>query len=149
MRSRSANCLAVCLVLAPFLAGCSLTAGTAGQGVWGSSFDDPNTKVAGAEANTAISVLVNNEFGDALQPSDRAAAEQAQTRALRARGSGVSVSWQNGRTGRSGQVRPGPVYSVNDTRCREFTHEMVLGGDTLKARGTACEVGRGVWQVIG
>ncbi|WP_299811969.1 RT0821/Lpp0805 family surface protein [uncultured Roseibium sp.] len=115
----------------------------------GSFFGDPKSGVAGSEANTAISVLVNNELGEALEPSDRRAAEDAQDRALRARGLGVSVAWQNERTGRSGQVRPGPVYFVNETSCREFTHEMVLQGRVLQARGTACETDRGAWQVIG
>ena len=145
MRLRGATCVA----LATVLAGCSLTSGSKQSSGWGSFFGDPNANVAGTEANTAISVLVNNEFGDALDPSDRRAAEAAQNRALRARGVGVSVAWQNERTGRSGQVRPGPVYFVNDTSCREFTHEMVLNGQVLKARGAACETERGNWQVIG
>ncbi len=126
-----------------------MTSGGNSPSGFGSFFGDPNADVAGSEANTAISVLVNNEFGEALDPSDRRAAEDAQRRALRSRGLGVSVAWQNDRTGRSGQVRPGPVYTVNDTKCREFTHEMVLQGRTLQARGTACESGRGDWMVIG
>ncbi|TYC67186.1 hypothetical protein FMN63_13895 [Stappia sp. BW2] len=145
MRLRGASCLGLALVLA----GCSMTSGSKDSNAWGTFFGDPNANVAGSEANTAISVLVNNEFGDALEPSDRRAAEDAQNRALRARGLGVSVAWQNDRTGRSGQVRPGPVYFVNETSCREFTHEMVLQGRTLQARGTACETDQGNWQVIG
>jgi surface antigen len=139
----------ICLVSAVILGGCSISSGASGVGGWGSSFGDPQANVAGSEANKAISVFVNNEFGDALDPSDQKAAEKAQDRALRARGVGVSVSWQNDRTGRSGQVHPGPVYSVNETRCREFTHEMVLQGRVLQARGTACEVKQGKWKVIG
>ena len=138
-----------CIALATALAGCSMTSGSKDSTGWGSFFGDPNSNVSGSEANAAISVLVNNEFGDALEPSDRKAAENAQNRALRARGVGVAVAWQNEKTGRSGQVRPGPVYYVNETGCREFTHEMVLQGRTLQARGTACETERGSWQVIG
>ncbi|WP_428651054.1 RT0821/Lpp0805 family surface protein [Roseibium sp.] len=145
MRLRSATGL----VLATVLAGCSMTSGATQPGGWGSFFGDPNSNVSASEANAAISVLVNNEFGEALDASDRRAAEDAQNRALRARGVGAAVAWQNERTGRSGQVRPGPVYFVNDTSCREFTHEMVLQGRVLKARGTACETDRGTWQVIG
>ncbi|MEP3049654.1 MAG: RT0821/Lpp0805 family surface protein [Roseibium sp.] len=140
---------AICLLTAVLLGGCSIASGQNGLGSWGSSFGDPAASAAESEANVAISVLVNNEFGDALDGSDRRAAEKAQNRALKARGVGVAVSWQNERTGRSGQVRPGPVYSVNETSCREFTHEMVLQGRTLQARGTACETSRGKWQVIG
>jgi surface antigen len=141
--------VATCLALATALAGCSLTSGSKEPAGWGSFFGDPNANVAGSEASAAISVLVNNEFGDALDASDRRAAEDAQDRALRARGVGISVAWQNERTGRSGQVRPGPVYFVNDTSCREFTHEMVLNGRVLQARGAACETDQGKWQVIG
>ncbi|POF32337.1 RT0821/Lpp0805 family surface protein [Roseibium marinum] len=140
---------ATCLALATVLAGCSMTSGSSDTAGLGSFFGDPKSDVAGSEANTAISVLVNNELGDALEPSDRRAAEDAQDRALRARGLGVAVAWQNERTGRSGQVRPGPVYFVNETSCREFTHEMVLQGRMLQARGTACETDKGAWQVIG
>lgn len=140
---------ALCLLTATLLGGCSIVSGANGAGGWGSSFGDPRGNVSGTEASAAISVLVNNEFGEALEPSDRRAAEQAQDRALRARGVGVSVAWQNDRTGRSGRVLPGPVYSVNETECREFTHEMVLQGRVLQARGTACEMDRGDWKVIG
>jgi len=145
MRMRTA----ICLLTATITGGCSIGSGPNGFGGWGSSFGDPRGGVAGTEANAAISVLVNNEFGDALEPSDRKAAEAAQDRALRARGLGVSVAWQNERTGRSGQVRPGPIYSVNNTHCREFTHEMVVQGRVLQARGTACEADEGTWKVIG
>ncbi|WP_420411254.1 RT0821/Lpp0805 family surface protein [Roseibium sp.] len=139
----------ICLMTAVLLGGCSIASGANGVGGWGSSFGDPRASVAGSEANKAISVFVNNELGEALEPSDKKAAEKAQDRALKARGVGVSVAWQNERTGRSGKVRPGPVYSVNETRCREFTHEMVLQGRVLQARGTACEVKQGRWKVIG
>ncbi|KZM47765.1 lipoprotein [Labrenzia sp. OB1] len=140
---------ATCVALAMVMAGCSMTSNSGDTAGLGSFFGDPKSGVAGSEANTAISVLVNNELGEALEPSDRRAAEDAQDRALRARGLGVAVAWQNERTGRSGQVRPGPVYFVNETSCREFTHEMVLQGRVLQARGTACETDRGAWQVIG
>lgn len=149
MRLRGATYVALATVLASFLAGCSLSSGSGEPGGWGTFFGDPNANGARSEASTAISVLVNNEFGDALEPSDRKAAEEAQERALKARGVGASVAWQNDQTGRSGQVRPGPVYFVNDTSCREFTHEMILNGRTLQARGAACESERGKWQVIG
>ncbi|MBN9669693.1 hypothetical protein JF539_05040 [Labrenzia aggregata] len=137
------------IALLVLLTGCSLSSGTRDTSGWGSFFGDPSANGTGAEAKAAYSVLVNNELGNALEPSDRRAAENAQTRALRARGVGSSVAWQNEKTGRSGQVRPGPVYFVNETSCREFTHEMVLRGRTLRARGTACETERGDWQVIG
>ncbi|TYC51973.1 hypothetical protein FMN50_19730 [Rhodobacterales bacterium] len=145
MLLRSGSCLAFAVVLA----GCSMTSGSTESSGWGSFFGDPKGTATGSQAKAAYSVLVNNELGDALEPSDRRAAEQAQNSALRARGLGATVAWQNDKTGRSGQVRPGPVYFVNETSCREFIHEMVLHGRALQARGTACETEAGDWQVIG
>ncbi|MTH98933.1 RT0821/Lpp0805 family surface protein [Roseibium sp. RKSG952] len=137
------------ILLATGLSGCGALSASQGTGnSWDTSFGASRATVADDEASTAIAVLVTNEFGQALDPSDRKAAAEAQKRALRARGTGASVAWQNGQTGRSGQVRPGPLYQVNDTACREFTHEMVLNGRVLTSRGTACREVNGTWQTI-
>ncbi len=135
------------LLVAAGLAGCSSVSGST-QGGWDSGFGAGGSAVSEEEASTAIAVLLNNELGQSLDASDHRAVAEAQKRALRARGVGVSVAWQNEKTGRSGQVRPGPVYQVNDTTCREFTHLMVVDGSQLTARGTACEQGDGSWKTL-
>lgn len=140
--------LSVLLLLAAGLAGCnSVSGGT--QGLWNSQFGADTTGVAKDEASTAIALLQSNEFGQSLDKSDQLAVAEAQKRALRSNGLGVSVAWQNEETGRSGHVRPGPVYQINDTTCREFTHEMVLNGVPLSSRGTACREEDGSWQTLG
>lgn len=126
------------------LAGCSSVSGDGQASSWAGS-----SGVAEAEASTAISVLLNNEFGQALDVSDHKAVAEAQRQALRSPGVGSAVAWQNSATGRSGQVRPGPVYQVNDTTCREFTHEMNLSNRHLVARGTACRQDDGSWKTLG
>lgn len=131
------------------LGGCTMTSGSSAPSAWGSSFGDPNANIAGSDGNSAISVLMNSEFADTLEQTDRRAAEQAQDRALRARGVGATIEWNNKRTGRSGKVRSGPVYEVNDTSCREFTHEIQIDEEILTARGAACKTERDKWQVIG
>lgn len=148
MRLRNAS---IAVILAAGLAGCNAVSGPAGSetGAWGTPFGAASGPVAGDEASTAISKLLDNAFGQSLEASDRQAAADAQRRALRARGVGVAVAWENGETGRSGQVRPGPLYHVNDTSCREFTHHMVLNGNVLTARGTACRSENGSWETIG
>ena len=139
----------VYVLLLAGLAACSSTPGTGSHdaGFLGSSFGAPNS-VGRNEASAAIALLQSNEFGQSLEASDRRAAAEAQRRALRANGVGVTVSWENDKTGRSGQVRPGPVYQVNDTSCREFTHEMILNGSAMTARGTACREEDGSWQTL-
>ncbi|MEJ8473974.1 RT0821/Lpp0805 family surface protein [Roseibium algae] len=129
------------------LAGCNSMSGGS-QGLWDSQYGASSSTVSESEASTAISVLVNNEFGQALDKSDHKAVADAQKQALRSKGVGASVSWQNEETGHSGRVRPGAIYQVNDTACREFTHEMVLNGAPLSARGTACRQENGSWKTL-
>lgn len=147
MRLRNSSFL---VILLAGLAGCSATAdtGTTGSGIWGSSFGAGTASIAKNEASAAIALLQDNEFGQSLEASDRNAAVEAQRRALRARGVGVAVAWENAKTGRSGQVRPGPIYQVNKMTCREFTHEMVINGSVVTARGTACKEPDGAWKTL-
>jgi surface antigen len=146
MRLRNTSVLV--LIMAG-LSACSSAPGTGSHndGFWGSSFGVSNS-LGRNEASAAIALLQSNEFGQSLEASDRRAAAEAQRRALRANGVGVTVSWENDKTGRSGQVRPGPVYQVNDTSCREFTHEMTLNGSIMTARGTACQEDDGSWRTL-
>lgn len=147
MRLRDTTIL---FVLLAGLAGCSSLAGTHGDsaGVWGSSFGAGGGSVANSEAGAAIAMLQGNEFGEALEASDRKAAAEAQRRALRSRGVGAAIAWNNEKTGRNGEVRPGPVYQVNKLTCREFTHEMVVDRKVLTARGTACKTENGGWRTL-
>ncbi|WP_417684615.1 RT0821/Lpp0805 family surface protein [Roseibium sp.] len=145
MRLAELTCL---LVLGAALSGCSAVSGGT-SGAWNNQFGASSGSVAEDEASTAIAVLLDNDFGQALEASDHRAVAEAQKRALRANGVGVAVAWQNEKTGRSGQVQPGPVYQVNDTACREFTHVMVLDGHSLSSRGTACRQDDGSWKTLG
>ncbi len=138
----------VLFLLAAGLAGCNSVSGGQ-QGLWNSQFGANATGVAGDEASTAIALLQSNEFGQSLDKSDQMAVAEAQKQALRSKGLGVSIAWQNEETGRHGRVRPGPVYQINDTTCREFTHEMILNGVPLSSRGTACREADGSWKTIG
>ncbi|GGB63226.1 hypothetical protein GCM10011316_38880 [Roseibium aquae] len=137
------------ILLLATLTGCSaLSASDRSAAGYGTSFGAQGMTVADEEASTAIAVLQNGELGAALTETDWRAAAQAQKQALRADGVGAAISWRNARTGRSGEVRPGPVYVVNDTTCREFTHEMQIDGRQMRARGTACRGDNGVWQTL-
>jgi len=137
------------ILLLAALTGCSALSSTDRSGPgYGSSFGAQGVTLADEEASTAIAVLQDDELGSVLESSDRRAAAEAQKQALRSRGVGAAISWENSRTGRRGEVRPGPVYKVNDTACREFTHEMQVDGRVLRARGTACREDSGQWKTL-
>ena len=141
--------VATLLMLLTGLAGCSsLTAAENSGGQYNSSFGAAGSALAGNEGKSAISNLLNKDFARGLESSDHRAIAEAQSQALRTDGVGAAIGWKNEKTGRSGTVRPGPVYHVNDTTCREFVHEMALGGQTVKSRGTAYQSENGNWQTV-
>lgn len=130
------------------LAGCAgRTCGTCGPHYAGIEYGSSDS-LADDKANTAISQLLQDDFGQALERSDLKAVAAAQAKALRARGTGAAISWSNSSTGHSGEVRPGPVYQVNTTTCREVTHEMVLSIRRYTFRSTACKDPDGRWQTL-
>ncbi len=100
------------------------------------------------EASAAISALLDGDFGRALKPSDHKAVAEAQEQALRTRGTGVAIGWSNSRTGHRGEVRPGPVYQVNLTTCREVVHDMMSEDRRLTWRSTACLDEAGGWRIL-
>lgn len=139
--------LVTVLVVSAGLAGCSAMSASGGGSQYDSSFGASGS-LAGTDANSAIANLLTNDFAKKLDASDHRAMIAAQKQALRTDGVGASIAWENVRTGRNGTVRPGPVYHVNDTTCREFVHELVLEGAPVKSRGTACKAENGSWQTL-
>ncbi len=122
-----------------------------GVDLWGSAFGRSEKSIAEAEANAAINKLLEGTPGLVLESSDRRVAAEAQKQALATPGAGGAVRWDNPRTGRQGEVRPGPRYQVNDTECREFTHQVTSKGNPVPvvARATACTDEKGLWRPIG
>ncbi|ADZ71334.1 LipA a lipoprotein [Polymorphum gilvum] len=143
--------MACAVVMAAALSGCNSLMGASdsgGAGLWGTAFGSSAKSVAEAEASAAITKLLEGNQGLVLEPSDRRVAAEAQRQALAAPGTGGAVRWDNPKTGRSGEVRPGPRYQVNRTECREFTHEVVAkGAAPVAVRATACMDG-GTWRTI-
>ncbi|MBA4203355.1 MAG: lipoprotein LipA [Polymorphum sp.] len=122
-----------------------------GADLWGSAFGRSEKSIAEAEANAAINKLLEGTPGLVLETSDRRVAAEAQKQALATPGAGGAVRWDNPRTGRQGEVRPGPKYQVNNTECREFTHQVTSKDNPVPvvARATACTDEKGLWRPIG
>jgi surface antigen len=43
---------------------------------------------------------------------------------------------------------PGPIYHVNASDCRDFTHTVYLGGQARATHATACRQADGTWQPV-
>jgi surface antigen len=93
--------------------------------------------------------VVSAEIGRSLEDSDRPIALQAEYEALEYARAGEPVRWRNPATDNHGEVVVGATYQVNSLDCREYTHNVFIGGRTRVARGTACRRPDGVWRIVG
>lgn len=92
--------------------------------------------------------LMGADVGLSLNDTDREAALKAEYEALEYGRSGVPVTWR-GRSGENrGEIRVGSTYQVNSLDCREYTHNVWIGGRPRVVKGTACREPDGVWQVV-
>jgi surface antigen len=110
------------------------TAGAAGNA--GASAPPPGAIAAG---------LVGSSVGTGLSAQDQQRALAAEYQALEFGVAGVAVTWSSG--GVSGTVVPGPLYTVNEYECRDYTHTIVISGATEAGRGTACSRAGAAWEI--
>lgn len=123
----------------------TLTGATVG-GVIGNQFGSGSGKAAATIVGTLIGGYIGSTIGQSLdvQQQQRAAAAQAQ--ALDYGRPGAPVAWSQGNA--RGQVTPGPSYQVNNTQCRDYTHQIWIDGQPETARGTACRNPDGTWRTV-
>ena len=109
--------------------------------------------VAGANpALIAASViaggLLGGYVGHKLDDRDKRMATEAAHQAFEQNQTGQSSSWQNPESGNSGSVTPTRTYQIaNGQYCREYTQDIVIGGEKNQTYGTACRQADGSWKI--
>ena len=158
MRNRAvaASIVAVSLALAGCAAGdrpgTKQTVGTLGGaalgGLLGSQFGGGTGKLAFTAAGVFLGGLLGNEIGKSLDRADRAAANQAYSRA-QAAPVGETITWSNPKSGNTGSYTPvREGTSSSGKYCREFQQTITVGGKTEQGYGTACRQPDGSWQIV-
>jgi surface antigen len=102
--------------------------------------------IAGAVIGGA---LLGGLAGNMLDQRDKRLAAEAQQRALETVPTGQAVAWKNPDSGHEGTVTPVRTYQSGGSYCREFQSDVILGGKSEKAYGTACRQPDGSWKVQG
>lgn len=93
-------------------------------------------------AFTAITLKILDNMNEAQQRAHEAAQVEASVAPI-----GEKIIWNEGNaSGAVTAVRDGT--STSGRYCREFQHEVTIGGKTEKAYGTACRQPDGSWEVI-
>jgi surface antigen len=107
--------------------------------------------VGGAEAEVGPveGGLMGAEVGRSLNDADRSIALKAEYEALEYGRPGQPTVWQGKSGDNHGEVKVGSAYQVNRLDCREYTHNVWIGGRLRVVKGTACREPDGVWRIVG
>lgn len=147
--------IVIVMAAALALGGCDLTTGAgSGDGSLMRSFTSagvkPSTFGLGKErATPALDAFIGDKIGGVLDDGDRRLAYDAQLKALDEGAPGAPVPWRNPKSGRYGNIVPGPAYDQKGAQCRGYSHTVTINGEIEIARRTACRKPDGAWSAIG
>ena len=91
--------------------------------------------------------LIGNQVGSYMDNQDKARMEKTANNSLENTPSGQTSTWKNPDSGHNGSFTPTKTYQENGQYCREFTHQINVGGKTQEGYGTACRQPDGSWKI--
>jgi surface antigen len=92
--------------------------------------------------------LMGIDVGRSLSDADRAVALKAEYEALEYGRPGQPTEWRSRKGEVNGRISVGTVYQVNRLDCREYTHNISIGGRLRVVKGTACRQPDGAWRIV-
>ena len=122
--------------------------GAAAGGIIGNQFGGGTGRVLTTATGVVVGGLIGNQIGRSLDEAERRSASEAEYAALEHGRAGAPVKWQSASNGNSGEVIPGPAYTVNSSTCRDYMHTIYIDGREQRMRGTACREEDGTWRAI-
>ncbi len=124
--------------------------GGAGGGLIGSKIGGGKGQLAATAIGTIAGALLGYQIGKSMDDVDRLKSSQATQKALETAPTGTPTTWQNPDTGNSGQITPTKTYTDSaGQNCREYQHEVTIGGKPETVIGTACRQADGTWRIVG
>ncbi len=127
--------------------GGTLIGGLAG-GLIGSQFGGGEGKLIATGVGALAGALIGGQIGKSMDEYDRALLEKSSRQALEYSPSGSSVEWRNPDSGNYGYITPTNTLKTEQGCCREYTQEVVIGGERKKAYGKACRKPDGNWEIV-
>lgn len=115
----------------------------------GSQMGSGKGQMVAVAMGTLAGAMIGNSIGESLDRADRRYANRAQQTA-HAAPVGKTVSWNNPKSGHSGEVTP--TRDGYDRRsgayCREYQTTIWVDGEEQAAYGTSCQQRDGSWQIV-
>lgn len=122
--------------------------GAVAGGVVGAQFGKGTGNLVATGVGTLLGAFVGAEVGASLDKADQTYHQQASQRAYNSP-IGEKVSWNNPQSGNSGSITPlRDGYTSSGLYCREFQQNIIVGGRTEQAYGTACRQPDGAWRLV-
>lgn len=104
--------------------------------------------IASSGAGISGGGLVGGVFGADLNAEDRQLAVNAEYKALEYGKVGVNSQWAGSNGSTSGKVVAAQPYRVGSQDCRQYSHEILVGGVSKRSRATACRNNDGSWSLL-
>lgn len=139
------------------LAGCQGNKQTGGTvlgglagGLLGAQVGKGEGKLIATGIGALAGAMVGGSIGQSLDEHDKLMMLRSSRQALEFSPTGRAVEWRNPDTGHYGSVTPTQTYRNTDGQyCREYTQDVVIGGERQKAYGKACRQQDGTWKIVG
>lgn len=123
--------------------------GAVGGALIGSAIASHDDQGVGVAMGAAVGAMLGSAVGKSLDDADRAAMGRAQYNAFERNPSGQPSYWSNPDSGHSGYVTPRAAVQNSDGQyCREYTQEIIIGGEKHKGYGNACRQPDGTWKIV-
>ncbi len=122
--------------------------GVAG-GVIGSQIGKGTGRTAAIIGGTLAGAALGGYVGSYLDRMDKMD-KQNLNHTLETTKTNETTQWRNPDTNTTYAVTPTQTYQQQDSGryCREYTTEVIIGGEVEKAYGTACRRDDGAWEII-
>lgn len=122
-------------------------------GGWaGSQIGGGTGRLAATAGGAILGMLIGSSIGASLDRIDQMSVARTTQRALETAPTGRSVSWSNPDRRRQtyGHITPRRTYTHYRTRqvCREYTHDITIGGRRETMVGRACRQSDGTWKNV-
>lgn len=122
--------------------------GALAGGLAGSQFGGGSGQLWATGAGVLLGGLLGSSIGQSLDRADQQYLSNSTQQALESGQAGRPVEWRNPDSGNYGTVVPQRAYEQNNTYCREYSQNIVVGGKSERAYGTACRQPDGSWQIV-
>lgn len=123
--------------------------GAGAGGLVGSRFGKGEGRLLATGIGAVAGALIGGQIGKSLDDKDRQLLALSSQKAFETSPSGRTTEWHNPDSGHHGSIVPREAYQNNRGQyCREYTQEVVVGGQVETAYGTACRQPDGQWKIV-